>query len=138
MARKSTTRQAAEANVKSERIRPPSTITKQGRKIFRDIVGSFDPARFIQSDAMFLAEYCEAHADLIEVRKQWRDMGAPFLDHEGGIHPLRKTISDIQGRLSVMATKLRLVPVGRIRNDAKGATHAAPAKAKSGRQMFIS
>lgn len=137
MARKSTTQQAAESNLRKDRIRPPSTITKEGRKIFRDIVGSFDASRFIQSDAMYLAEYCEAHADLLEVRKQWREIGSPFLDGDGGVHPLRKTISDIQGRLSVMATKLRLVPVGRIRNDAKGSTHAPPPKSRAGRQMFV-
>lgn len=137
MARKSTTQQAAEANTEKKPIRPPSTISRQGRRIFREIVSSFDSSRFIQSDAMFLAEYCEAHADLVEVRKQWRNAGAPFLDGEGGIHPLRKTISDIQGRLAVMATKLRLVPVGRIRNDAKPSTHSAPAKKAAKRQMFV-
>jgi phage terminase small subunit len=131
MARKSATKQAAESNIHKDRIAPPSMMSPKARKIYTEIVNSFPAERFIESDGMFLAEYCEALADMREIRRQWNKLKSPMLNAEGdGPHPLRRMISDAQGRLAVMATKLRLVPVGRIRNDAPRKSFATPPKSK--------
>jgi phage terminase small subunit len=95
------------------RLRPPSSLSAAERTVFLDIVGSNDPNKFHQSDAVLLCCYVEAICMEQRAAKELRK--SPVL--KGKVSPWITVQEKAVRAIVSLSMRLRLSPQARAPNN---------------------
>ncbi len=109
------------ASPRSNRLRPPPTLSEPERNLFVAIVGNCSHDHFRASDLPLLSRYCEASVLAERAAQQLRD--APVIN--GKPSPWLAVREKATRELVALSMRLRLSPQAR----SKG--HALPAKSRT-------
>ncbi len=110
-----------QASPRSNRVRPPPTLSEPERNLFVAIVGNCSQDHFRASDLPLLSRYCEASVLAERAAQQLRD--APVIDCKPS--PWLPVREKATREMVALSMRLRLSPQAR----AKG--HALPAKSRT-------
>lgn len=110
--------------------KPPEHLSDEAKALWESTLAAAPAEHFRRGDEPLLEAYCEAVADLRNIRSQWRDAGRPTTaTHPNGAegrHPLLTAVQSQSAAVASLAAKLRLCPSARISPQKAGTMPPPP------------
>ena len=113
------------------KITPPRFMSKEGKKIWAKLVETIPNENLCESDFPILEVYCETLASFRIAKKHVQAEGEVIVAESTGntvVNPWSTVMNNAAGKVTALATKLRLSPSSRMKAEV---THGKPKASKA-------
>lgn len=106
------------------KVKPPTGMTKAGKKLWIQLVDSIPNENFMPSDMPIMETYCETLVSFRNARKMVDEQGEVItvFDDDGNVlrsavNPWSTVMGSAASKITALCTKLRMSPSSRMKTD---------------------
>ena len=108
-----------DATMVRPKVTPPKELSRKAKVYWKRIVDNVPNDYFNPSDFAVLVAYCKNYEILIQAQDMLDEQGAVLVDDNGKSYknPWFVVLQEVTGKITTLATKVRLCPSARMKND---------------------